>query len=103
VYNHATRRLVSNRNVIFDEGVLPSMGESCLVLEGQRIDEDDNTPDSQTLCREEPETSLGEPQPQGTKELQHSESVEDTRDVNLGETALAPRPMYNRRSTAPSK
>jgi hypothetical protein len=40
VYNLATRRVVSNRNVVFDEAVVLSMGESN--AEQRNDDEEDN-------------------------------------------------------------
>jgi hypothetical protein len=44
VYNHVTSRVVNNRNVVFDEAAVLSMGESCRALEVQRNgDEEDNT------------------------------------------------------------
>jgi hypothetical protein len=51
VYNPATRRVVSSRNVVFDEADVLSMGESNAE---QRIDdEEDNIP--RTMCSKEPD------------------------------------------------
>jgi hypothetical protein len=103
VYNLTTRRVVSSRNVVFDEAAVLFMGESCRALEVQRNgDEKDNTFDSCSLCGDEPDTSLGASPLRGTHTL-HNESVENEREVTSGESAIAPHPRYNLRSTASSK
>jgi hypothetical protein len=83
VYNHATRRVVSNRNVVFDEAAVLSMGESN--AEQRTGDEEDNIP--RTMCSEERDTLSGESPLR--ESLQHSESMEDVRDMHSGGT---PRP-----------
>jgi hypothetical protein len=91
VYSHATRRVVSSRNVVFDEADVMSMGESN--AEQPNDDEEDSIP--RTMCSEEPDTPSGESPLR--ESLQHSGSMEDERDMHSGET---PRPRYNIRSTA---
>jgi hypothetical protein len=91
VYNPATRRVVSSRNVVFYEAVVLSMGESN--AEQRNDDEEDSIP--RTMCSEERDTSLGESPLR--ESLRHSGSMEDERDMHSGET---PRPRYNLRSTA---
>jgi hypothetical protein len=91
VYNPATLRVVSSRNVVFDEAVVLSMGESN--TEQRNDDEEDNIP--RTMCSKEPDTPLGEVPLH--ESLQHSGSMEDERDMHSGETS---RPRYNLRSTA---
>jgi hypothetical protein len=56
VYNPATRRVVSSRNVVFDEVVVFAMGESN--AEQRNDDEEDSI--SRTMCSEEPDTPSGE-------------------------------------------
>jgi hypothetical protein len=58
VYNLATRRVVSTRNVMFDEDALLSMGESN--AEQRNDDEKDSIP--RTMCSEERDTPSGESQ-----------------------------------------
>jgi hypothetical protein len=89
VYNPATRRVVSSRNVVFDEGDVLFMGESN--AEQRNDDEEDIIP--RTMCSDEPDTPSGE----SPESLQHSVSIEDERDMHSGEN---PRPRYNLRSTA---
>jgi hypothetical protein len=91
VYNPATRRVVSSRNVVFDEAAVLSMGENN--TEQRNDDEEDNIP--RTMCTEEPDTPSGESPLR--ESLQHSGSIEDERGMHSGET---PRPRYNIRSTA---
>jgi hypothetical protein len=55
VYNNATRRVVSGRNVVFDEAVVLSMGENN--AEQRNDDEEDIIP--RTMCSEEPDTPSG--------------------------------------------
>jgi hypothetical protein len=55
VYNPATRRVVSSRNVVFDEAAVLSMGESN--AEQRNDDEEDNIP--RTMCSEERDTPSG--------------------------------------------
>jgi hypothetical protein len=86
VYNHGTRRVVSSRNVVFDEVVVLSMGENN--AEQRSNDEDDSIP--RTICSEEPDTPSEESPLR--ESLQHSGSMEDERDMHSGET---PRPRYN--------
>jgi hypothetical protein len=90
VYNPATQ-VVSSRNVVFDEAVVLSMGESD--AEQRNDDEEDNNP--LTKCSEETDTPSGESPLR--ESLQHSGSMEDERDMHSRET---PRPRYNHRSTA---
>jgi hypothetical protein len=107
VYIPATRRVVGSRDVVFDEADVLPIGESCCALEVQRNDDkEDNTPDSHNphsrkLCGEDPDTSWGEAPLRENKMLR--ELFEDERDMDSGDTALAPRPRYNIRSTASSK
>jgi hypothetical protein len=76
MYNPATRRVVSSRNVVFDEVVVLSMGES---NEEQRNDDgDSNIP--RTMCSEEPDTPLRESPLR--ESVQHSGSMEDERDIH---------------------
>jgi hypothetical protein len=75
VYNHASRRVVSSRNVVFDEAVVLSMGESN--AEQRNDDEKDNTP--RTMCSENPDTPSGKSPLR--ESLQHSGSMEDERDM----------------------
>jgi hypothetical protein len=56
VHDSPTRRVVSSRNVVFDEAVVFSMGESN--AEQRNDDEEDIIP--RTMCSEEPDTSSGE-------------------------------------------
>jgi hypothetical protein len=91
VYNPATRLVVSNRNVVSDEAVVLSMGESN--TEQHNDDEEDNIP--RTMCSEEPDTLSGESPLR--ESMQHSGSMEDERDMHSGET---PRPRNNLRSIA---
>jgi hypothetical protein len=56
MYNHATRRVVSSRNVVFGEADVLSMGESN--AEQRNDDEEDNIP--RTMCSEAPNTPSGE-------------------------------------------
>jgi hypothetical protein len=91
VYNPSTRRVVSSRNVVFDDAPILSMGESN--AEQRHDDEEDSIP--RTMCSEERDTLLGESPPR--ESLQHSGSMEDERDMHSGET---PRPRYNHRSSA---
>jgi hypothetical protein len=80
VYNPATRRVVSSRNVVFDEAAVLSMGESNAE---QRTDvEEDSIP--RTMCSEERDTSSVESPLR--ESLQHSGSMEDERDMHSGET-----------------
>jgi hypothetical protein len=83
VYNPATRRVVSSRNVVFDEAAILSMGESN--AEQRNDDEEDSIP--RTTCSEEPHTPSGGPPLR--ESLQHPGSMEDERDMHSGET---PRP-----------
>jgi hypothetical protein len=92
VYNPATRRVVSSRNVVFDHVDVLSMGES--YAEQRNVDEKDSIP--RTMCTEEPDTSSGESSLR--ESLQHSGSMEDERDMHSGREN--PRPRYNIRSTA---
>jgi hypothetical protein len=85
--------VVSNRNVVFDGVVVLSMGESN--AEQRNDDEEDNV--TCTMCSEEADTPLGESTLR--ESLQHFGSMEDERDMHLGET---PRPRYNLRSTTTS-
>jgi hypothetical protein len=94
VYIPATRRVVSSRNVVFDETVVLSMGESN--AEQRNDDEEDNIP--RTMCSEEPDKASGESPLR--ESLQHSGSMEDERDTHSGET---PRLRYNLRSTTSSQ
>jgi hypothetical protein len=91
VSDHATHRVVSSRNVVFDEVAVLSMGDSN--AEQRTADEEDNTP--RTMCSEERDTPSGESPLR--ESLQHSGSMGDERDMHSGET---PRPRYNLRSTA---
>jgi hypothetical protein len=88
MYNPATRRVVSSRNVVLDEAAVLSMGESN--AEQSNDDGEDNIP--RTMCSEEPDTPSGESPLQ--ESLQHSGSMEDE---GSGETPL---PLYNLRSIA---
>jgi hypothetical protein len=105
VYDPATPRLVSSRNVVFDEVAVLSMGESN--AEQRNDDEEDSIP--RTMCSEEPDTPSGEsPLPEL---LQHFGSMEDERNMhsggdstsNLRSTAspqqYVPSPRYNLRQT----
>jgi hypothetical protein len=83
VYNPATRRVASSRNVVFDEVAVLSMGESN--AEQRNDDEEDIIP--RTMCSEQPDTPSGESPLH--ESLQHSGSMEDERDMHSGET---PRP-----------
>jgi hypothetical protein len=78
VHNPATRRVVSSRDVVFDEAALLSMGESN--AEQRNDDEGDNIP--RTMCSEEPDTPSGESPLR--EPLQHSGSMEDERDMHSG-------------------
>jgi hypothetical protein len=86
VYNPATRRVVSSRDMVLDEATVLSMGENN--MEQRNDDDEDNIPP--TMCSDKPDTRSGE-------SPQHSGSMEDERDIHSGET---PRPKYNLRSTA---
>ena len=115
VYNPTTRRVVSSRNVVFDESAIISMGESCPAREMLDAEAgDDSTSDE--AAREKPDTLVGETQPvdEAPREVpevakgepstsvgetqQHtssdisSQSIEDEPDANLGETAPAEQP-----------
>jgi hypothetical protein len=95
VYNHASRRVVvSSRNVVFDEMVVLSMGES----NAEQRNDDDEDIISRTMCSEEPSIPSGESPL--WESPQHSGSMEDERDMHSGETL---RPRYNIRSTASPK
>jgi hypothetical protein len=62
VYNPTTRRVVSSRNVVFDESAIISMGEICPAREMMDTEAgDDSTPDE--AAREKPDTFVGETQP----------------------------------------
>jgi hypothetical protein len=112
VYNPTTRRVVSSRNVAFDESAIISMGESCRAREMMDTEVgDDNTSDE--AAREKPDTFVGETQPvdetprevpeeargepgtsvgatqQHTSRDFNSQSIEDGPDVNLGKTSPA--------------
>jgi hypothetical protein len=91
MYNpDATRRVVSSRNVVFDEAAVLSMGESN--AEQRNDDEEDSIPRNDD---EGPDTP---PRESPLREsLQHSGSIEDERDMHSGEIS---RPRYNIRSTA---
>jgi hypothetical protein len=91
VFNPATRRVVSSRNVVFYEAAVLSMGESN--AEQHNDDEEDSIP--RTMCSEAPDTPSGESPLR--ESLQHSGSMVDERDMHSGETS---RPRYNLRSTA---
>jgi hypothetical protein len=56
VYNPATRRVVSSRNVLFDEAAVLSMGDSN--AEQRTDDEEDDIP--RTICGEKRDTPSGE-------------------------------------------
>jgi hypothetical protein len=71
VYNLATRRVVSSRNVVFDEAAVLSMAESN--AEQRNDDEEDNI--MRTTCSEEPETPLGESPPR--ESLKYSGSMDN--------------------------
>jgi hypothetical protein len=91
VHNPTTRRVVSSRNVVFDEADVLFMGEGR--AERRNDNGEDNIP--RTLCSKEHDTPLGESPLR--ESLHHAGSMEDERDMHSGET---PRPMYNRRPTA---
>jgi hypothetical protein len=75
LYNPATRRVVSSRNVVFGEVDVLSIWESNAK---QRNDvENDNI--LRIMCSEEPDTLAGE-SPLG-ESLQHSGSMENERDI----------------------
>jgi hypothetical protein len=109
VHNPTTRRVVSSRNVVFDESAIISMGESDSAREMLDTEAgDDNTSDE--AAREKPVAFVGETQPvdeapRGMPEVakgepsssveetqQHTssdinfQSIEEKPDVNLGET-----------------
>jgi hypothetical protein len=112
VYNPTTRRVVSSRNVVFDESAIISMGESCPAREMLDAEAgDDSTSDEAArekpdtfvketqpvdeaprevpeVARWEPSTSVGETQQHTSGDI-NSQSIEDELDVNLGETAPA--------------
>jgi hypothetical protein len=88
VYNPATRRVVSSRNLVFYEVAVLSMGESN--AEQRNDDEEDIIP--RTMCSERPDTPSGESPLR--ESLQHSGSMEDERHMHSEET---PRPRYNLR------
>jgi hypothetical protein len=90
VYNPATRRVMSSRNVVFEKIVVLSMGETN--AEKRNDDEEDNIP--RNMCSEAPNTPLGELPLR--ESLQDSGSMEDERDMHSGETS---HPRYNLRST----
>jgi hypothetical protein len=69
VYNLATRRVVSSRNVVFDEAALLSIGESN--AEQRNDDEEDSIP--RTTCSEETDTPSWESPLR--ESLQHSGSM----------------------------
>jgi hypothetical protein len=91
VYNPATCRVLSSRNVVFDEAAVLSTWESN--AEKRNDDEEDNIP--RTMFSEELDTPSGESPLR--ESLQHSGSMEDERDMHSGETT---RPKYDLRSTA---
>jgi hypothetical protein len=109
-YNHVTRRVVSSRDVVFDETVVLSMGESN--AEQRNDDEEDSIP--RTMCSEEPDNPSGESPLR--ESLQHSGSMENERHMHSGETPrprnslrsivspqqCVPSPRYNIRSTSAS-
>jgi hypothetical protein len=114
VYNPATRRVVSSRNVVFDEAAVLSTGE--INAEQRNDDEEGSIP--RTMCSEEPDTPSGESPLR--ESLQHAGWMEDERDMHSGESPLleslqhfgsmveerdmhseeTPCPKYNLRSTA---
>jgi len=101
VYNPSTRRVVSSRNVVFDEAAVISMGESCPALEVQENDEDDSISGSAShdAIGEAPDTAVGELRPQAPEDEHTIDSTEEDPDQNSGETASVEQPsIVGRRS-----
>jgi hypothetical protein len=75
VYNPATHRVVSSRNVVVDEAAVLSMGESNAE---QRTDDEEDII-QRTMCSEERDTLSGESPLR--ESLQYSGSMEDERNM----------------------